>query len=113
MNKIHVLYLAYEYNVMFDENSKKTCKTEDAKKEKFDPTSFSKCKRKCDDDSNCRFMKYSKVDNWCYTFAKCDKYQDASSGITYYKESESYVNRFHKLFRKSCIFLIFLKVVID
>lgn len=93
---------------MFDENSKKTCKMGEAKKEKLDPTSFSKCKRKCDEDANCRFMRYSKVDNWCYTFAKCDEYQDASAGITYYKESESYINSIDN-FESHVYFLIFFK----
>ena len=108
MKKIHVLHLAYEYNVVFDENSQKTCKMGDAKKEKFEPTSFSKCKRKCDDDANCRFMRYSIIDNWCYTFAKCDEYQEASAGITYYKESESYINSID-CFKSHIYFSIFFK----
>ena len=71
---------------MFDESSLKTCQMGDGQKEKHEATSFSMCKRRCDDNANCRFMRYSKIDNWCYTFVRCDKHEDAPVGITYYKE---------------------------
>ena len=78
---------------MFDENSLKTCRIGDGQNEKHEATSLSMCKRKCDDDANCRFMRYSKVDNWCYTFVRCDQHEDAPAGITYYKEG--YVKIIH------------------
>ena len=82
---------------MFDENSLKTCLMGDGEKEKHKATSLSMCKRKCDDDPNCRFMRYSKIDDWCYTFVRCDKHEDAPAGITYYKEGYIKITHLHTL----------------
>ena len=89
INTHNLIISAYEYKIKFDKKSKKTCKLEEEQKEKLSSDSFSKCKAKCDEDSNCRFMRYSPVDNWCYKFAKCDEHQDDIEGITYYKKGDS------------------------
>ena len=86
INTHNLIISAYEYMIMFDKRSKTTCKLGEEQKEKLPPNSFSKCKAKCDEDSNCRFMRYSPVDNWCYKFAKCNEHQDDIEGITYYKK---------------------------
>ena len=82
----HQSISAYEYKIIFDNKSMKTCKSEQEKKEKLDLGSFSKCKTRCDEDHNCRFMRYSAVDQLCYNFPSCNEHQDASEGITYYKQ---------------------------
>ena len=92
VSTFQLLLTAYEYHVLFDEKSMKTCKVGDEKKDKIEHDSFSKCKRRCDDDATCRFMRYSKADNWCFTFVQCKEYQDDSDGITYYKDGEFEIN---------------------
>ena len=89
INTHNQIILAYEYKIIFDKKSKKTCKLGEEQKEKLPSDSFSKCKAKCDEDLNCRFMRYSSMDNWCYKFAKCNEHQDDIDGITYNKKGDS------------------------
>jgi len=69
------------------EQKKITCnkKYEISVKSKFD---YTKCKRLCDNEFNCRFFFISRS-GWCVTYESCNKRRTSSIGSTFKKKKET------------------------